>query len=197
MRSTARSAGFTLVEVVVALAIGGLVSLTAAVTAVSVPDIAGQAEARLIDVQRAAAVRGQLRRWLRASYASGDSTYEARFLGVDGPEPGTDALQFPVVDPTATISGRASIVLAVRQDAVGQSSLVAEIQPDIGEPRAIQLARGVTGLEARYLYAVSTEPRWFAGWSSEVERPIAVRLWIHGADLDNLLRLPLTVWLRS
>jgi prepilin-type N-terminal cleavage/methylation domain-containing protein len=197
MRNPSASWGFTLVEVLVALAIGGLVTLTAAATAAAIPDVAGRADAQLAGALRSVAVRTQLREWLRASYASRDSTYDAAFTGVDGPRSGTDALRFPLVDPTATVRGRASIVLAIDGNPDGSSSLVAEIQPESGSRTRIELVPGAGFLEARYLYFVSSEPRWFTGWGSEVERPSAVRLWIDGEDLDPLLRMPLTVWLRS
>jgi prepilin-type N-terminal cleavage/methylation domain-containing protein len=195
--SSRTCSGFTLIEVVVALAVGGLVALTAAATAASVPDLAGRADARLTRTLRSVAVRTQLREWLRASYAASDSTFGASFTGVDGPRPGTDALQFPIIDAAETMQGRASILLAIDRGADGRPALVAEIEPEHGTPRQIELVPGAHSLEARYLYVLSGEPRWFLGWGSRVERPVAVRLWIDGEDLDPLLRVPLTVWMRS
>jgi len=191
------SVGFTLVEVVAALAVGGLVTLTAAATVASIPELAARADANLSSTLRAGAVRAHLREWLRASHASGDSAYDGAFIGVDGPPTGTDVLQFPVADPLGTIAGRASIRLAIDGPPDGGSSLVAEIRPEHGPTRRIELVRGARRLEARYLYFVSNEPRWFTGWGSEVERPAAVRIWIDGENLHPLIRLPLTVWLRS
>lgn len=197
MKNTSSRRGFTLVEVVVAVAIGGLVTLTAAGTAASVLELTEHADAHLSGTLRSAAVRTQLREWLRASYASRDSTYEAAFTGFDGPQNGADALRFHVVDPTATVRGRASIVLAIDAAPGGGPSLVAVIQPEAGAATRVELIPGADFLEVRYLYFVSSEPRWFAGWSSEVERPAAVRLWIDGDGLESLARMPLTVWLRS
>lgn len=197
MKDRISGQGFTLVEVIVAIAIGGLVTLTAAATAASTLELTDRADAHLSGTLRSAAVRTQLREWLRASYASRDSTYEAAFTGIDGSRNGTDALRFPVVDPTATVRGRALVVLAIDDDRGSSPSLVAEIQPESGAPTRLELIPGADFLEVRYLYFVSSEPRWFAGWSSEVERPSAVRLWIAGDNLEPLARLPLTVWLRS
>lgn len=197
MRNRTSRQGFTLIEVIVAIAIGGLVSLTAAATASSVLELTDRADAHLSGTLRSAGVRTQLREWLRASYASRDSTYEAAFTGVDGSRDGADALRFPVVDPTATVRGRASIVVAIAAARGAGPSLVAEIQPEAGAATRVELIPGAGFLEVRYLYFVSSEPRWFAGWSSEVERPAAVRLWIDGEGLEPLMRMPLTVWLRS
>lgn len=197
MKNVTSRQGFTLIEVIVAIAIGGLVTLTAAGTAASIVELTDHADAHLSDTLRSAAVRTQLREWLRASYASRDSTYDAAFTGIDGPRNGTDALRFPLVDPTAIVRGRASIVLAIDADRGSSPTLVAEIQPEFGAPTRVELIPGADFLEVRYLYFVSSEPRWFAGWSSEVERPAAVRLWIDGDNLEPLARMPLTVWLRS
>lgn len=197
MTRTFSASGFTLIEVIVALAVGGLVTLTAAATAAAVPDLTARADARLTSTLRAVAVRTQVREWLRASYASRDLSFDAAFTGVDGPQPGMDALQFALLDPTGDGSGRASILLAIDRRSDHSSSLVAEVRPEHGPTQRIELVSGARSLEVRYLYVVSSEPRWFLGWGSEVERPVAVRLWIAGPDLDPILQLPLTVWLRS
>lgn len=197
MRSLNSRNGFTLIEIMVAIAIGGMVTLTAAATAASIVKLTDRADAHLSGTLRSAVVRAQLREWLRASYASQDSTYEAAFTGIDGSRNGTDALRFHVLDPTPTVRGRASIVLAIDGDPGSRPSLVAEIQPEFGATVPIELIPGADFLEVRYLYFVSSEPRWFAGWSSEVERPAAVRVWVDGDSLEPLARLPLTVWLRS
>lgn len=187
------AAGFTLVEVAVALVIGGLLTLTVAATVAAVPDLSTRADEHLSSRLRAVGVRGQLREWLRASYADRDSTYDASFSGVDGPRPGTDALRFAVTGEVAGIAGRATVVLGIEGDADTSSALIAEIEPERGERRRIVLVPGATRLEARYLYFVSTEGRWFQGWSSAVERPAAVRLWVDGESVHPLIRVPLTV----
>lgn len=190
-----RAAGFTLVEVVVALVIGGLLTLTAAATVAAVPDLATRADDHLSSRLRAAAVRSQLREWLLASYADRDSTYDASFSGVDGPRAGTDALRFAVTGGIEGITGRATILLGIHRGPGDSSALVAEIEPERGARRRIVLVPGATSFEARYLYFVSTDGRWFQGWSSAVERPAAVRMWIDGESVSSLIRLPLTVWL--
>lgn len=189
------AAGFTLVEVAVALVIGGLLTMTAAATVAAVPDLSSRADDHLSSRLRAAAVRSQLRAWLRASYADRDSAYDASFSGVDGPRPGTDALRFAVTGVIEGTSGRAIVLLGIEETPGGSSALVAEIEPERGARRRVVLVPGATRLEARYLYFVSAEGRWFQGWSSAVERPAAVRLWIGGESVHPLLRVPLTVWL--
>lgn len=190
------AAGFTLFEVLVALLIGGLVTLTAAATVGSVPELATRADERLTSELRAAAVRGQIRAWLRASYVDRDSTFDASFAGIDGPRPGGDALRF-AVQSIDGVDGRAILLLGIDGESGPAPALMVEIRPERGSPRRIVLVPGATELEIQYLYFVSGEGRWFLGWNSAVERPAAVRLWIGGRSLDPLLRLPITVWLRA
>ena len=196
-RSRRGMAGFTLVEVMVAIVIGGLVTLTAAATATAVPDLASGADIRLNETLRTVAVRRQIRDWLTASYATGDSAFAGEFLGYDGPVPGSDALRFQTLNADPLLPGRALLSIAIAEPGSGEKGLVAIITPDRGRSVTLPLAPEATGLEVQYLYLISGNPRWFDGWSSSVERPAAVRLQLSGAGLPELLQLPITVWLQG
>lgn len=196
-RRQAIPSGFTLVEVIVALAVGGLVTLTAAATATTLPNLASSADARIGETLGAVAVRSQIRGWLVSSFATGDSLFEGEFTGFDGTLAGADVLRFPLRNPDEASPGRAVLTLAVGAIGGPEAGLVALIEPARGPIQTLPVAPAATGLEIQYLYFVSGSPRWYDGWQSRVERPAAVRLWLQGLGLPDLLRLPITVWLRG
>jgi prepilin-type N-terminal cleavage/methylation domain-containing protein len=170
-----RNAGFTLIEVMVALAIGGLVVLTAERLFAGAGD-----GARLLTEAREQLDRdANARRWLEATFLSlavGDS-------GAIGFTGNRDRVRFTAwqLTPGGWFEP-CDIDLAM---SVGQ--LVAGAAP--GE--ALTLADSVTDLAFDYLLEPGADTRWVQQWVSPVSAPLAVRVRLGRARgvVDTLLFL--------
>jgi prepilin-type N-terminal cleavage/methylation domain-containing protein len=201
--SGARS-GFTLLELLVALAITGVVVLavSAAVSVSTTVALRGRDESD--SVLRVEAAYAAMRRWLAAAYLGGAGA-GLRFEGADLNSRGTpaDELSFVTLDPWMLEASPAGPVRVRLRVAGRDSGLVAEYagfgpdaRTEVRSVRRISVLPGVRGMDARYLVALGDEVRWFSGWSSRVRLPRAVELRFYagsGDALPELLRLPLRV----
>ena len=155
-----RNAGFTLIEVMVALAIGGLVVLTAERLFAGAGD-----GARLLTESRERLDRdANARRWLEATFLSlavGDSGS----IGFTGDR---DRVRFTAWQLTA------GGWFEPRQIdlTISDGRLEAGISP--GE--SIILAESVTDLSFDYLLDPGADTRWVQQWVSPVSAPLAVRV---------------------
>ncbi len=194
--------GFTLLELLVALAIGGAVVLVVHAALAVTTDVAARgrdiADRRL----RIEAAQHVLRRWLEAAQV-GTGEAGASFRGRDEASGGVplDELTFLTLDPVMTTAlGGAPARMTLR---VGQEGLIAEYRQVDGRTASrdgpdgtIVLFPAVRGLEIRYLVALGDQYRWFSGWSSRARLPAAVELRFHplpGDSLPRALRAPLLI----
>ena len=176
-----RSAGFTLVEVMVALTIGALVVLVAHQVVVGVVDGAERVRAAREGIERRANAHRLLAEVLSNLEVGTDepSTYDGRSGWIGDLE--RDELSFTswVQHPHGWME-RERMVLAVREGALLLS---------IGD-RPILLADRVTALGIDHLLEPGADARWVAEWRSPVNAPLAVRVRVtRGAVADTMLYL--------
>lgn len=172
--------GFTLIELVVALAITGVV-VTGALAAVRLAgDSLRRARTAHVDALAAAAARATLEGWLRAATLHGDSAIFAGFSRTSGGLP-RDELTFTIRDGGTLDPGPHRVRLRIDRDPTtpGQG-LLAELTP-VGNGAAegaetLELAPGAGGLEIRYYARVEDRPQWLFAWDSADELPIAVEI---------------------
>lgn len=192
---------FTLVELLVALAVSALV-VTAAFGAI--PIVTGAAERaseRGAAERRALAVRLALARWLRAAMVGAD----AEFRGVrhDGLAGRRDELSLVVADGAPIRPGPARLTLFLDADpATSAQGVVAVLAPlranDPRRPDTLTLAPGATGLAARYRVAGRGRAAWADRWVSRELVPEGIELrMIHApaarAGDAALMSLPIVV----
>jgi prepilin-type N-terminal cleavage/methylation domain-containing protein len=204
------TAGFTLIEVVVALVISGMV------VAAGYGVLAGAADGRAAVARERAerlpgpAARGSLDGWLRgAALWEGSGEFRGRDRRI-GPLP-VDELSFAVEDGGALYPGRRRVTLWIERDRNRpRHGLLAEIAPaDRGgavRTDTLAIAPAAVGLNVRYRTVVRMRDAWLDSWDSARLLPDAVELVIlpapqradeaAGDGLPGVLRLPLVVPLR-
>ncbi len=166
--------GFSLLEVLTALALTGLVALlahrlmAATIDGVRTLEAARQAQDR----------RENGRRWLRAAFLSLQPDGAGGFVG----DP--DRVQFTawLQQPEGWFAG-ASVTLAVRTGG---------LWADHGSGPAVRLAESVVGMECDYLLVPGADARWVRQWHSPLSAPLAVRLRLlhqDGQPVDTFLLL--------
>jgi len=209
MHRLRHSAGFTLVEVLVALVVAGAVSAAAFGV---VAQLAGSR--RAVERARAAALpgagaRATLEEWLRAAAVfEGSGGFVAQDQGGDGTP--RDRLAFAVEDGGALRPGPRRVRLWVERATQGPSGLLAEVAPLGPSPEPAEtlvVAAAAGGLDLRYRVTVRGRQTWLGAWSADSVLPEAVELRVlpapeHAADADGggvprLLRLPIRVPLRA
>ncbi len=162
---TSTVAGFTLIEVLVALTIGAIVVLFAHELLGAVAD-----RGRTLTVARAALDRSaNARRWLDATFLSLDVGTEGAG-GFDG-RPDHAAFTTWLLTPDGWFERR-TVSLARNND-----RLVASVAP--GQP--VALMDSVAELALDYLLEPGAESRWVREWVSPVSAPLAVRMRIEKA----------------
>jgi prepilin-type N-terminal cleavage/methylation domain-containing protein len=171
-----RRSGFTLIEVLVALAVGGVVVLLAHQLCMGV----AASVQRLNQAREALDRTANARRWL--TEALGSLAVGEKSEGFAG---GTGAVHFGTWLPTA---GRGFVPATVDLGARA-GRLVATVS---GRD-SIVLASGVAGAEFDYLLEAGADTRWGRGWTSAFTAPLAVRMrLIHAGDpasVDTVLLL--------
>jgi prepilin-type N-terminal cleavage/methylation domain-containing protein len=164
--------GFTLVEVLIALVIGGMVVLMSHQLFASVID-----GTRVLDSTRARLEEEELSgRWLRAAFHALEAGDKA-----GGFEGRPDNVRFTtwVLQPGGWMERR-TIRLALRDSALVATS---------DEATAI-LRRNTGGMELDYLLEPGADSRWVREWVSPVSVPLAVRIRLQvNGKMDTLLCL--------
>jgi prepilin-type N-terminal cleavage/methylation domain-containing protein len=168
--------GFTLIEVLVALALTGIVALLAHRLLV----VTVTSTRALVEVRANTDQRHQGERWLRQLFGSLEAAGEAG--GFDGrPE----RLEFSAWTPVAEgWMERRRLLLEARDRRLILS----------GELPSLTLADSVLALELDYLLEPGAESRWVRTWQSPVSAPLAVRLRVtrsrnRGIEVDTMLYL--------
>ena len=201
--------GFTLVEVMAALTVAGLVLGAAYGIVGAVADARTRTGAERAAALPGPAARAALEGWLRsAAIVEGAGP----FVGVrGGGEPPRDALSFTVEDGGALHPGPRRIRLWIERGAgaarTGLLAEVASLRPLDGEPPdTLALAPAAAGLRARYRTRLREQEAWLDAWRSDVALPRAVELAIlpapeaaadpEAGGLPRVLRMPLVIPLR-
>lgn len=202
-------AGFTVIELLVALAITGLVVAAGHAGLTALIDASARARAAREPVHAGAAARAMLADWLNAaSLLDGNGSFWGTHRR-DGIER-IDRLSFTIADGGPLRRGPQRVDLWVDRDLFTVSEgLLAELTPIRGGPPAptetLSLARSGTGLSLRYLVMLDGRERWVDEWQSTTQLPRAVELRLtrigrvrlggasDGIELPPLLRLPLVV----
>jgi len=170
--SRGRAAGFTLIEVLVALTIASVVVLTARQMFAGVAD-----GAKAVATERQSLDRSSnARRWLKASFLSLEPPFEGR----------TSQVSFTAWELTA---GGGSVPQPVELTHDG-TRLLARHGNDV-----LPLASNVTDLAFDYLLEPGADTKWVREWISPVSAPVAIRMRVAGCGrgdagcVDTLLFL--------
>lgn len=191
------AAGMTLLELLVGLAVTGLVLAAGYAALASISDHRRRAAQALDDAVRAAAIRRTVAEWVAGARLEPDGT-GPEFRGVDAVDGGhaDDEISFLTGAASAAPAGGVPVVrlFVDRDPATAERGLVAELGGWRGGARErVELAPAATGLRVSYLSALSRDPVWLPGWISSTVLPRAVELRVE-ADPDSLpplLALPL------
>jgi len=202
--------GFTLVELVVALTVTGVVVLAAHTGLAAITDGWARSHRAAMPVLNGATARSALEGWLRsATFLPGTGP----FRGVDVYRSGqsSDEVTFDAGDCGALRQGPCRVRLWVDRDPMtSRAGLLAELalvrDSIVVSPETLTVAPAVTGLELRYLVPQPRGTAWVDGWESSDVLPRAVQLHlstleairlgpgaVDASRLPPLLRLPLTV----
>jgi prepilin-type N-terminal cleavage/methylation domain-containing protein len=171
-RAGASAHGFTLIEVMVAVTIAGIVIITAHRIFTGVADGARAVAAARQDLDRSA----NARRWLKATFLSLEPPFEGR----------RDRISFTSwqLSPGGWLEQSATTLQQDGPRLTGTS----------GGP-TIRLADGVSRVTFDYLLEPGADTKWVAEWISPVSAPLAVRVRIAGCGrrdagcVDTLLFL--------
>jgi type II secretory pathway pseudopilin PulG len=164
--------GFTLIDVLVALAVGGLVIVAAHRIFAGVGDSSRAIAAAREHLDRQA----NARRWLKSAYLSLEPPFEGR----------TDRMSFS----SWQLSSGGWFEPRVLTVSRAGDQLVAE-----GAAGTVVLREGVTDVAFDYLLEPGADTKWVREWVSPVSAPLAVRLRIAGCGrgeagwVDTLLFL--------
>ncbi len=199
-----RRAGFTMIELMVALAISGIVAAAAYAAVRFAADASTRLRESRADALAATTARLTLEGWLRAAaFVDGAD----RFVGLDRRGEGRplDELTFGVPDAGAHHPGPHRIRLWIdRSQSTRPTGFVAELTPIragvLTQPETLELAPGAVGLRLRYWVRVLNRERWVDSWESSKEPPRAIELHVIGpagtaaaVELAPLWAVPMVV----
>jgi prepilin-type N-terminal cleavage/methylation domain-containing protein len=191
------TAGMTLIELLVAMTIVGLVLAFGFGALTTALEQRERAERSVSEVVRAAAQRRTLVAWIQDAWLS--PAGGTAFYGTDAKHAGLPDDRLSFVTAAATPLGAAYTLVELyvdREPRTPERGLVAELlEPGRAEVRRVEIDPRVTGLDVRYLTSAGGEPRWVASWTSAVALPpgLELRLSSANAALPDLLRLPLRI----
>ena len=155
-------AGFTLIEVMVAITIAAVVVVTAHKVFTSVADGAKAVATARQDLDRSA----NARRWLKATFLSLEPPFEGR----------RDRISFSSwqLSPGGWLEQSATILQQDGPRLTGKSG-----------GQTIRLADGVSGVTFDYLLEPGADTKWVSEWISPVSAPLAVRVRIAGCGKQD------------
>jgi len=200
-RGVRASPGFTLVELMVALLIGGLVALAVHEGVRVVWNLEARAQDRSAASGVALGARMQLREWLRGIPPPGSSAARSReVLSVSQRGGHGEALVFLTLAPSPSRRGlsrvRLSIRPAGRAEGGGLVAVVTDVAPP-GHADTLLVVPGASRLRVRYLASSRDTLRWTRVWTRREVLPEAIELQTYGASIESLSRLPVVVRLRD
>ncbi len=175
-----RERGFTLVEIMVALLVTGLVIAAAQAAFAAVADAWARSRAARQPVLAGAAARDALSGWLRsAALLEGAGPFDGIHWSDGAGE--LDQLTFGVTDGGPLRAGPHRVRLWVSRDPrSARQGLLVELSPIRGGALApaetLSIAPAATGLALRYRVVVDGRELWLREWQSEDRLPRAVEL---------------------
>lgn len=191
--------GMTLIELLVALTVTGLV-LAAGYAAFST--IADRREAIAVateDAVRAASVRGTLSDWLAGARMDIQSSQEM-FRGLDGVSDELPDDQLTFLTAASTPLGERETVVRLlidRDDTTPEQGLVAELSDRQRRTlRRLELLSAASSLDLQYLFGMRGARRWLPSWISSSVMPVGIQATVGASTLDSLpplFRLPIVV----
>jgi prepilin-type N-terminal cleavage/methylation domain-containing protein len=203
MKRRPNRAGFTLVEVLVGLVVGGIVMLAGFAAVSTVQDRSLHAREATTSALEGATARTLLVNWLSTATLQG-SEIGVLFEGLDATEQGlpSDEITFPTRFRTPLRVPMTGVRLFVDADPeTGEVGLVAEMVGAVDDvPIRMELAPQVTGLLIRYLPVAEGPVEWAESWVGQQSLPRAVEitlLYDPEDPLPPLLRLPIRVALAT
>jgi prepilin-type N-terminal cleavage/methylation domain-containing protein len=192
-------AGFTLIEVMVALAVGGIVVSAGMAALATVQDRSEHALIATTGAIEAAATRATVVDWLSGAFYS-VREQGIRFEGLDADEFGWewDEVVFPSRARTPLRTAVTTIRLFLDTDPeTPERGLVAELTGLVGsEPLRMELIPGATGISVRYLPYGDGPVEWSVSWVNQSQLPRAVELTLMDDPeypLPPLLKMPIRV----
>lgn len=201
-RRAAARPGFTLLEMVVAMAVGAVAIAAGFAALAMLQDRADLTEDTVVAALAGATTRHLLTDWLAGARVR-SQMMNVFFEGIAG-ESGTlpdDQLVLPSVAMTA-LQEPATIRLFVERDATSPNrGLVAELWTALDvEPVTVQLIPEVVGLRLRYLPDVGAATEWLPDWAPRQSLPRAIEMTLIAEPPEALppaLRLPIRVVLET
>jgi len=191
--------GFTLIEVLVGLAVGAIVLMAGMAALATVHDRAEHARQANVAALEAAAMRATLVDWLSATQ-NVSQELGVRFEGQSAAETERvwDELTFPTRARTPLRAPMTAVRLYIDDDPMTpERGLVAELVGRLGdEPVRLELVPQALGLQIRYLPHADPPVEWSQGWVGQGQLPRAVEVILIDSPEDPLpplLRLPLRV----
>ena len=191
--------GFTLLELAVALAVGGIAISAGYATLATLVDRRAQVEDVTRDTRRAFALRSSLTDWLAGAKLETRGV-SAAFRGVNGAHGDLpdDQLTFLTSARTPLGDGETIVRLYVARTATGANAgLAADFSEWQGARRAtIVLDSAVAALGVRYGSGVFASRGWLTSWVSTTVLPGGVQVTLGAAPHDSLaalLRVPIVV----
>jgi prepilin-type N-terminal cleavage/methylation domain-containing protein len=183
-RRAGAARGFTIIELVVALAIGGVVAVTAYALLGLVADTAARVRDENRLGQAGLAARRTIEGWLRSATVAGGLE---PFVGTRGEGiPRRDALTFAVTEGGLLCPGPCRVRLWIDRDPHTRASgLVAELNSLSGVPTApdtVEIAGGAGGLIVRYRARVADPRSWSSEWVAANALPAVVELRVTSAS---------------
>lgn len=195
--SPRRTAGFTLLELVIGLTITGMIVTAGYNALATVLDRREQAERILDTAIQAANERRAIRGWLAGARLTIEEGGPA-FTGLDGvfEDQPDDVLTFLTGAETPVDGADVLVRLAVdRNPETPSAGLVAEFGEwrGGGGNRAVEIDRRITGLDIRYYSIPLGDHGWLPSWISRTILPSAIEVTLRGDSLPPLLRMPMLV----
>jgi prepilin-type N-terminal cleavage/methylation domain-containing protein len=183
------SRGFTLIEVLVALTLTGVLLVLAHGIAASVTDAAQRGTRLSADLDRDA----NRRLWLQRAFANTlvGSAPVRGFQGLDGTDADHESDRITFFTAVRADTGLVERAIRLWREPAGR--LLAELRippgPADAVPDTLVLADDLAGFGADYLLDYGASSRWVREWVSPVSAPIAVRLRLEQRDgrADTLL----------
>lgn len=197
--STRPTAGFTLIEVVVGLAVGGIVMLIGFGALNTVQDRSEHVASSGDRAVEGAAARAAIVNWVSSAMLQ-SSELSIGFAGSDARELGlpADELTFPTRAETPRRAPVTGIRLFIDFDPLTRErGLVAEFTGMLGEtPTPMEIAPEATNLLIRYLPVSDTDVEWTESWSAQGQLPRAVEITLldnPAEPLPALLKMPIRI----
>lgn len=181
--------GFTLMEIVVGLAIAAVIVTAAAAALATVADVRARSRAASARVVAPTAARATLEHWLRGmTLLPGTEPFLGR---PSAPASDVAALAFCVADGGALWPGPHCIAVRVDLDpGTAEAGLVADVRrlrrATLYAPETVSLAAWPVGVRLRYLVRLEGRARWLDSWESADQLPEAVRLEVQGMERVRL-----------